>query len=323
MASVRRMPSGTGVRPHAAETARWPRPAASSCVSPARRACSTARSAAASLAAMWRRARCASASSRQVLASPASSPSPSKTGTSRSTSPMVSASHPSPSAWYRSQNRPSSAWASARRSPVARARSLACERIRAASASLPLSVSALARLGSSARRLGSVSGSSSAARLSRLVAAGTSTRAKARLREDLLEEQRVTAGRAGDLVAGGVAQRAVTTEMRQQRRRRLPVERFEHHRGGVELAAAPARPLLEQLGAGDRQQQHGRRPRPVDDVLDEVEQGRLGSVQVVEDDHQRTAGGKRLEEPVDRRGRLVLWHHRIGEAEDRKSTRLN
>src|SRR6266581_4623715 len=181
MASVRRMPSGTGVRPHAAETARWPRPAASSDVSPARRACSTARSAAASLAAMWRRARCASASSRQVLASPASSPSPSKTGTSRSTSPMVSASHPSPSAWYRSQNRPSSAWASPRRSPVARARSLACERIRAASASLPLSVSALARLGSSARRLGSVSGSSAAARPSRLVAAGTSTRAKARL----------------------------------------------------------------------------------------------------------------------------------------------
>ena len=94
---------------------------------------------------------------------------------------MVSASHPSPSAWYRSQNRPSSAWASPRRSPVARARSLACERIRAASASLPLSVSALARLGSSARRLGSVSGSSAAARPSRLVAAGTSTRAKARL----------------------------------------------------------------------------------------------------------------------------------------------
>src|SRR6266540_4370196 len=249
MASVRRMPSGTGVRPHAAETARWPRPAASS--------------------------------------------SPSKTGTSRSTSPMVSASHPSPSAWYRSQNRPSSAWASARRSPVARARSLACERIRAASASLPLSVSALARLGSSARRLGSVSGSSSAARLSRLVAAGTSTRAKARLREDLLEEQRVTAGRAGDLVAGGGAQRAVTTEMRQQRRRRLPLERFEHHRGGVELAAAPARPLLEQLGAGDRQQQHGRRPRPVDDVLDEVEQGRLGSVQVVEDDHRRAASASK------------------------------
>ena len=48
-------------------------------------------------------------------------------------------------------------------------------------------------------------------------------------------------------------------------------ERLEQDRRGVQLAAAPARPDVEQLGSRDAEEEDRRGTRPVDDVLDEVE----------------------------------------------------
>ena len=62
------------------------------------------------------------------------------------------------------------------------------------------------------------------------------------------------------------------------------------------LAAAPARPALEQLrpGGADDEQRHA--GRPVDEVVDEVEQPVVGPVQILEDEHERALLGERLEE---------------------------
>src|SRR4029077_12152995 len=65
------------------------------------------------------------------------------------------------------------------------------------------------------------------------------------------------------------------------------VERFEQDRGGVQLAAAPPRPSVEQLGPGQRENQDGSVATEIPDVLNEVEQCRLTPMQVIKDDHQR------------------------------------
>ena len=63
-------------------------------------------------------------------------------------------------------------------------------------------------------------------------------------------------------------------------------------------AGAPAGPALQQLGPGRGQDQDGRRPGVrLDQALDEVEQGVVGPVQVLEGQHQRPGGGQAVQEP--------------------------
>ena len=82
-------------------------------------------------------------------------------------------------------------------------------------------------------------------------------------------------------------------------------ERRERDRRRVALAAAPAGPPLEQLRprrADDEQRHAG---RPVDEVVDEVEQAVVGPVQILEDEHERALLGERLEEAAPGGERLV------------------
>ena len=72
-------------------------------------------------------------------------------------------------------------------------------------------------------------------------------------------------------------------------------------RGGVQLAAAPAGPQLEQLRPGDAQQEDRRVARPVRDVLDQVEERRLRPLDVVEDDERPFRAG--LEQLAERERR--------------------
>ena len=67
-----------------------------------------------------------------------------------------------------------------------------------------------------------------------------------------------------------------------------------------ELAAAPRRPKLEQVRPRDAEDEQRRIARPVGDVLDQVEERRLGPLEVVEVDDERTLAGGRLEEPPHR-----------------------
>jgi hypothetical protein len=80
------------------------------------------------------------------------------------------------------------------------------------------------------------------------------------------------------LVASGVADHELAFRRR---------ERLEQDRRRVHLATAPRGPLLEQLRTREAEQQHRRVPRRLDEVVEEVEQRRLGPVDVFEHDDQR------------------------------------
>ena len=64
-------------------------------------------------------------------------------------------------------------------------------------------------------------------------------------------------------------------------------QRLEEHRSRVHLPAAPGRPSVEQVGSGEADQQDRRVARQVRNVVDQVEERRLGPVHVVEDDDER------------------------------------
>jgi hypothetical protein len=89
----------------------------------------------------------------------------------------------------------------------------------------------------------------------------------------------------------------------------------------IRLAASPVRPPLEQLRPRRRNDEERRLGRPVDEVVDEVEQVVVGPVQVLEDEHERTALGERLEEAPPRRKGLGAAIHAafalLGEADER------
>ena len=74
-------------------------------------------------------------------------------------------------------------------------------------------------------------------------------------------------------------------------------QRLEQERRRVQLAAAPARPNVEQLGARDAEQEDRRIAREVGDVLDEVDEDRLGPLQVVDNHDLRALRRPRLEQP--------------------------
>ena len=82
----------------------------------------------------------------------------------------------------------------------------------------------------------------------------------------------------------------------EQPRRLVVGERRERERQRVGLAAAPPRPALEQLGPRRADDEQRDAARPVDQVVDEVEQAVVGPVQVLEDEHRGRCVGERLEE---------------------------
>ncbi len=85
-------------------------------------------------------------------------------------------------------------------------------------------------------------------------------------------------------------------------------ERLEQERRRVQLASGPARPIVEQFGARDAEQEDRRVTRHVGNVLDEVDEDWLGPLQVVDDDDLRPLGRPRLEEPPE--GELRLRRRR-------------
>ena len=132
-------------------------------------------------------------------------------------------------------------------------------------------------------------------------------------RDELLDEQRVPVRRLGDPVFGVRFESRAPEQLLDQPRRFRFGERLEMDGGRVELAAAPRRPTIEQLGPGQAQQEHRCVARPVGDVLDQIQERGLGPVDIVEDDDQRRAASDVLEEPPDRPQRLVGRAGHVGE----------
>ncbi len=124
-------------------------------------------------------------------------------------------------------------------------------------------------------------------------------------RHDLLDEERVPARRLDDAFLRVRGDVGAAEEVRHERLAVAVGERFQQDGRGVHLPAAPRRPRLEQIGAAERDHHDRDVLRPVRDVIDQVEQRRLGPMHVVEHDHERPAPRQRLQERPDRPERLV------------------
>ena len=119
--------------------------------------------------------------------------------------------------------------------------------------------------------------------------------------EHLLHEQRVALGRLGD--AGRRPSPASWPGPGGWPAARWP-RRSARGSSSTEVALGFLLPQaalsVEQLGAGGAEQQERGVPRPVGDVLDEVQQGGLRPLDVVEHHDQGTTPGQRLEEGPQR-----------------------
>ena len=104
-------------------------------------------------------------------------------------------------------------------------------------------------------------------------------------------------------------------------------ERRKRDRQRVRLAAAPVGPPREQLGPGGADDEQRHAGRPVDQVVDEVEQVVVRPVQVLEHQHERPLLGELLEEASPRGERLVphvaAALGAAGETDERPQVRLH
>ena len=90
----------------------------------------------------------------------------------------------------------------------------------------------------------------------------------------------------------------------EQRRRLLTAQRRQRDRRRVRLPAAPARPPGQELGPCGGDDEYRDPGRPVDEVVDEVQQALVRPVEVLEDDDERALLREPLEEPPPRREAL-------------------
>ena len=109
----------------------------------------------------------------------------------------------------------------------------------------------------------------------------------------LLDEERVSLGGLCDSRSD-----PPRSPERLQHRLRVGVgEGLEHQRR--RRRPGPVRPALEELGAGEAEEDDRGVGEAARQVLDEVEEGRLGPVHVVEDRDERPVGRKVLEDLAD------------------------
>ena len=195
----------------------------------------------------------------------------------------------------RKASSPASCGRRAGRAPCARARSrrvvdLRLLRARAPATAPRWKTSPSTEPRSSTSRSAGSSWSSRAAS-SAWIVGGTATSPpldSAQHREHLLDEERVAVG--GSAIRAAASSSSLARDRLVDQLVRLLVgERLEQHGRRVELAAAPGRPAVEQLGPGHAEEQDRRVAREVGDVLDQVEERRLAPVDVVEDARRAAA----------------------------------
>ena len=136
-------------------------------------------------------------------------------------------------------------------------------------------------------------------------------------RDELLDEERIAFGRGDDPVPDGIRQADLAEEVLGHPRR-VPIgQRREEHRP-LARRLAPRRPPLEQLVAGRAQEQDRPVPGVGGQVAQQVQEGRLRPLDVVQDDHERSDRGQDLEEPADAPEQLADRERRIAEADRRR-----
>ena len=135
-------------------------------------------------------------------------------------------------------------------------------------------------------------------------------------RDHLLDEQGVAFGSLGHArrhVAGGLR---VADQIGDQLDRLGFGQRLQQDRRRVRDAAAPAGPVVTKLGPRLREDQDRGVPGPLGHVLHEIEERRLGPLEIVEEQEQRLTGGEDLEEPSEGPERLLDGRLRPREADE-------
>ena len=112
-------------------------------------------------------------------------------------------------------------------------------------------------------------------------------------------------GGLGDARADGLIDRVIRQEVRDERPALLATERFEQDRRRVQLPAGPSRVIVEQLGARHAREQDRGVPSEVGDVLDELQERRLGPLEVVDHEDDGPIDGETLEQRPERPERLL------------------
>ena len=122
--------------------------------------------------------------------------------------------------------------------------------------------------------------------------------------DDLLEEERIPLGDVGDRVLEGRCGRG-HEQMAGELAARLGTERLELEGHGARRSA-PGGPGVQELRAGETQQEDRSVTCPFGEVLEDVQERRRRPVHVVERDHQRAAPGDRFDTDTDRPRGLLL-----------------
>ncbi len=107
-------------------------------------------------------------------------------------------------------------------------------------------------------------------------------------RRELLDEERVAVGRLDDAAA---ERRVRDAEVVEQLAALARAEWLELDHDG----ACRRRPQSAQLGPGQAEKHHRRIPAPGGEILDEIEQHRLGEVEVVDAEHERPLARERFD----------------------------
>ena len=110
-------------------------------------------------------------------------------------------------------------------------------------------------------------------------------------RQDLLDEQRVALGGLGDPGLSYYREEGHAQEVLHQKLAVFLGEGLELDGGGIVLPPGPTGADVQQLLAGDGDHEDWGVPGPVGDVVDEVEQGGLGPLDIVEHGHHRAGPG--------------------------------
>ena len=118
-------------------------------------------------------------------------------------------------------------------------------------------------------------------------------------RHHLLHEQRVA---LGSLLDPGLEVFVQLGEALDQHHGLGGGKRFEQHRRRIDLAAAPARPAVEEIRPRHAEQEDGGVARKVGHVLDQVEERGLAPVEVVEHADEGLHPGNRFELLAERPG---------------------
>jgi hypothetical protein len=137
-------------------------------------------------------------------------------------------------------------------------------------------------------------------------------------RDELLHEERVP---LGGLDNPGLGVGGKLVQLLDQRLRLFARKRLERDQRRVRPWRRPDRAPLEEVGPSDTEQEQGRVLGERRDVVDQVEQRRLGPVNVVEDDDQRLRARECLEELPKAPRDLLGRGGRLGGSDRRGNTR--